>query len=101
MQFLIAVALVLAVGVGLWSLWDRFRPDDLPERLLKIPGLESICQEYLETIKQMKSGRFSTEEIHTLDSERQWLHNEILRQLELSRDDDLDVERFARRYLGW
>jgi hypothetical protein len=101
MQFLIVVAFVLVVGIGLWSLWNRFRPDDIPERLLKVPDLDSICQEYLDTIKRMSSGQFSTEEIYVLDSERQWLHNEILRRLGLRRDDDLDMERFAKRYLGW
>jgi hypothetical protein len=91
--------IVVFLGIGL--LWDRFRSSNIPERYLKVPGLETLCQEYLETIKRMNSGQFSVEELHELDSQRQWLHNEILRQLELDRDDGIDVIEFAKKYLGW
>ena len=49
----------------------------------------------------MNSGQFSIDEIQELDSDRQWTHNEILRRLGLNREDELDMERFAKRYLGW
>jgi hypothetical protein len=97
MELLTIIVLVVAAGM----LWDRFRSSNIPERLLKVPGLETICQEYLDSIKQMNSGRLTTEELQELDSQRQWLHNEILRQLSYDRDSGLDVIEFAKKYLGW
>jgi hypothetical protein len=44
----------------------------------------------------MNSGNFSIEEHHELDSQRQWLHNEILRQLGLDREDDFNMIEFAK-----
>jgi hypothetical protein len=98
LEIFVALAVIL-LGTGL--LWDRFRSSNIPERYLKITGLEAICQEYLDVIKHMNSGRFSLEELQELDSQRQWLHNEILRQLGLDRDHDFDVYAFAKQYLGW
>lgn len=92
------LVIILLLTSGL--LWDRFRSSTIPERYLKIPGLETICQEYLDTIKQMNSGLYTTEEIYQLDSQRQWLHNEILFRLELERDSDLDVMSLRKNILA-
>ena len=97
--FVIIGLVVVLLGLGVVSLWDRFRPDDLPERLLNVPGLEDLCQEYLDLIRRMNSGQFDLETLALLDSERQSTHEEILRRLGLDRSSNLDVERFARRYL--
>jgi len=54
----------------------------------------SIAREYLETVDQIRSGRFSTEEIYQLDSQRQLLHNEMCRITGYSRN--IDMYRAAR-----
>lgn len=49
----------------------------------------SLAKEYLNLIDHMRSGRFTTEEIHQLDSDRQWLHNELIRLTGLDPSDDM------------
>ena len=92
---IIVVTMMILVG-----LWDRFRRSTIADALLNTPGLDDICQEYLDTIARMSSGTVSMTILQALDSERQWLHNEILRRLGLDRSSALDVEEFARRYRG-
>ncbi len=103
MQLLMLAAIVvLLIGLGSRSLWDRFRRDNdygIKEWMLAVPGLEGICRDYLELIKEMKSGRHDRETIHYLDSQRQVAHDQILGYLELDRSAALDVEAFAKRYL--
>lgn len=56
--------------------------------------LLSLCREYRETVDAIRSGRFSVEEIHQLDSERQGLHNELIRLT--GYDRSADMYRVAR-----
>lgn len=39
--------------------------------------LLSLCREYVDLVNNMRSGQYTTEEIHTLDSERQLTHNSL------------------------
>lgn len=36
--------------------------------------IKTLCQEYIELVDAMRSGSYSTEYLHTLDSDRQWHH---------------------------
>ncbi len=105
MQLLMLAAIVvLLIGLGSRSLWDRFRRDNdygIKEWMLNVPGLEGICRDYLDLIREMKSGQYDRETLQYLDAQRQVTHNQILGYLELDRNDNLDVEAFAKRYLGW
>ncbi len=105
MQLLIIAALtIIIVGLGVHTLWDRFRgagDDGIKEWMLNVPGLDGICRDYLDLIREMKSGQYDRETLHHLDSQRQVTHDQILGYLELDRSDNLDVEAFAKRYLGW
>lgn len=96
----IGVALIILLGAA-WSLWDRFRQDyGVEEWMLKMPGLDGVCSDYLDLIKQMKSGRHDRETLQYLDSQRQVTHDQILGYLGLDRSSPLDVEEFAKRYLN-
>jgi hypothetical protein len=96
----IGVALIILLGAA-WSLWDRFRRDyGVEEWMLKTPGLDGVCSDYLDLIKQMKSGRHDRETLQYLDSQRQVTHDQILGYLGLDRSSPLDVEEFAKRYLN-
>lgn len=53
------------------------------------PQLFSLAKEYLDLIDSMRSGRYSTAELHQLDSDRQWLHNELIRLTGLDPADDM------------
>lgn len=104
MSLLVIVAVTVVVSLGVHSLWDRFRgagDDGIQEWMLNVPGLEGICRDYLDLIREMHSGQYDRETIHHLDSQRQVTHDQILGYLELDRSDHLDVETFAKRYLGW
>jgi hypothetical protein len=101
---IIAAVTIVVVSLGVHSLWDRFRSaddDGIREWMLNVPGLEGICRDYLDLIREMKSGQHDRETIHHLDSQRQVTHDQILGYLELDRSANLDVEAFAKRYLGW
>lgn len=102
MIIIIALVVLLVIGTGSFSLWDRFRHDDEPikEWMLKLEGLDGLCRDYLDYIKQMKSGRYDLETIRYLDSQRQVTHDQLLAYLELDRSDDFDMEQFAKRYLA-
>jgi hypothetical protein len=103
MNSLITVGLVfLVLGLSVLGLWDRFRCDDgVQEWMLNVPGLDGLCQEYLDYIRQMSSGQHELEVLQYLDSQRQVAHDQILQALGLDRSNPLDVELFAQRYLGW
>lgn len=49
----------------------------------------ALCSEYVHTVDAMRSGRYTTDEIHTLDSERILLHDELCRLLTLDRSVDM------------
>ena len=100
----IAAISIVVVVLGVRTLWDRFRgagDDGIKEWMLNVPGLDGICRDYLDLIRDMKSGQYDRETLHHLDSQRQVTHDQILGYLELDRSANLDVEAFAKRYLGW
>jgi len=72
----------------------------IQEWMLKTPGLDGLCADYLDYIKEMYSGQHDRETIHYFDSQRQVTHNQILETLGLDRSSGLDLEEFARRYLN-
>jgi hypothetical protein len=57
----------------------------------------SLAQEYLDLIASMRSGGYTTDEIHQLDSQRQWTHNELIRLTGLHPSDDMAA--YCRRIL--
>jgi hypothetical protein len=59
--------------------------------------LLSLAKEYLDLIESMRSGRFSITELHQLDGDRQWLHNELLRLTSIDPADDMAA--YCRRLL--
>lgn len=61
------------------------------------PQLFDRAKEYLDLIDSMRSGKFSTDEIRQLDSDRQWLHNELTRLTGL--DPSEDMAAYCRRIL--
>jgi len=61
------------------------------------PTLLNLASEYLDLIEQMRSGGYTTEEIYQLDSQRQWVHNELLRLTGLDPADDMHA--YCRRIL--
>lgn len=100
-QYIVIGAVVVVFLGAAWSLWDRFRRDyGIEEWMLKTPGLGGICSDYLDLIKQMKSGRHDRDTLQYLDSQRQVTHEQILGYLGLDRSSPLDVEEFAKRYLN-
>ena len=105
MQLLVIAAItIIVVSLGIRTLWDRFRSandDGIKEWMRSVPGLDGICRDYLDLIREMKSGQYDRETLHHLDSQRQVTHDQILGYLELDRSANLDVEAFAKRYLGW
>lgn len=60
-------------------------------------NLLSLAREYLHLIAEMSSGRYTVEELHQLDSDRQWLHNELVRLTGL--DPTEDMHAYCRRVL--
>lgn len=103
---LLLIAAIVAIIVALLSargLWDRFKGDGdygIEPWMLRVEGLGGVCRDYLDLIKEMRSGRHDRETIHYLDSQRQVAHDQILGYLGLDRTADLDVAMFARRYLA-
>lgn len=59
--------------------------------------LLTLCREYLDLIDNMRSGRYTTEELHELDSQRQYTHNELCRLT--GYDRSVDMARVARLIL--
>lgn len=59
--------------------------------------LLTLCREYLDLIDNMRSGRYTTEELHELDSQRQYTHNELCRLTDYDRS--VDMARVARLIL--
>ena len=59
--------------------------------------LLTLAKEYLGLIEDMRSGRYTTAEIRQLDSDRQWLHNELIRLTGLDPSDDMAA--YCRRLL--
>ena len=103
MQPLLIAAIAIVILLSIRGLWDRFKGDDdygIEPWMLRVQGLDGVCRDYLDLIKEMKSGQHDRETIHYLDSQRQVAHDQILGYLELDRSTSLDVEAFARRYLG-
>jgi hypothetical protein len=103
MALYIALGAVIAVvlGAAAWNLWDRFRRDyGIEEWMLQVPGLDGLCSDYLDYIKEMTSGRHDRETLQYLDSQRQVTHDQILQHLGLDRSSPLDMEEFAKRYLN-
>jgi len=56
--------------------------------------LLTLCREYIELVDGMRSGQYSTGELHALDSERQHTHNELCRLT--GYDRTIDMYRAAR-----
>lgn len=56
--------------------------------------LLSLCREYIDTVDAMRSGSYTPADLHTLDSERQNLHNELCRLTGYGRN--VDMYRAAR-----
>ena len=87
MQLLIlTIIAIVVIGLGLRSLWDRFKDDEddgIKEWMLAVPRLDGVCREYLDLIREMKSGRHDRETIHCLDSQRQVTHDQLLGYLGL------------------
>src|SRR6266540_1114053 len=102
MQLLIIAAItIIVVSLGIHTLWDRFRSandDGIKEWMLNVPGLDGICRDYLDLIREMKSGQYDRETLHHLDSQRQVTHDQIFGYLDLDRSANLDVGAFANRY---
>ena len=57
--------------------------------------IKTLCQEYIELVDAMRSGSYSTDYLHTLDSDRQWHHNELCRLLRVDRT--VDMYRYVQR----
>jgi hypothetical protein len=51
--------------------------------------LLSIARAYIDLVNDMRSGRYTTEEVRQLDSDRQWHHNELIRLTGLDPADDM------------
>jgi hypothetical protein len=51
--------------------------------------LLTLCQEYIATVDAMRSGQYTVDELRTLDSERQLLHDELCRLTGYSRRADM------------
>lgn len=98
--FIAAVILIIIVGLGIRSLWDRFDSGGIEDWMLEVEGLEGLCHDYLDYIREMNSGTHDLETLHYLDSQRQVTHDQILYYLGLNRSHSLDMEKFARRYLN-
>lgn len=96
---IVAVAVIVIV-LGTRSLWDRFDSGGVEDWMLEVEGLEGLCRDYLDYVKQMSSGKFDTETIHYLDGQRQITHDQILYYLGLDRSHPLNMPKFARRYLN-
>lgn len=58
------------------------------------PYLISLAKEYCELVDGMRSGTFSLEELHELDSQRQTTHLELCRITGMSHS--ADMYRYAR-----
>lgn len=63
------------------------------------PYLISLCEEYVDLVNTIRSGGYSRNEYHQLDSQRQVTHNQLLDILNLTRDDDVDMYERARGIL--
>lgn len=100
MDVLLIAALIgiVVVSVGMHSLWDRFDSGGVEVWMLEVEGLDGVCQDYLDLIREMSSGSHDLETLHYLDSQRQVTHDQILAYLGLNRSHPLDMEKFARRY---
>ena len=59
--------------------------------------LFSIAREYLDTVAAIASGQYTLAEQYQLDSQRQWLHNELIRLTGLDPADDMVA--YCRRLL--
>jgi hypothetical protein len=51
--------------------------------------LLTLCREYISLVDAMRSGQYTTDELHTLDSERQSLHTELCRLTGYTRRADM------------
>ncbi len=63
----------------------------------EVDNIRTLCAEYIELVDSMRSGEHSTDQLHTLDSDRQWHHNELCRLLRIDRS--VDMYRYAKYYL--
>ena len=53
------------------------------------PYLLSLCQEYIELVDTVRTGRYDADDWRELDSQRQVTHNQLLDITGLTRDDDM------------
>ena len=51
--------------------------------------LLTLAREYIATVDAMRSGQYTTDELRALDSERQYLHNELCRLTSYTRRADM------------
>ena len=59
------------------------------------PYLLSLCQEYVELIKTMKKGGYSTDQYRQLDSQRQVTHEQLIQITGIERDSGIDMYQYA------
>lgn len=97
---IVAVALIVIVLLSARNLWDRFDSGGVQDWMLEVEGLEGLCHDYLDYVKEMSSGKHDLETIRYFDSQRQVTHDQILYYLGLDRSYPLDMTKFARRYLN-
>lgn len=56
--------------------------------------LVTLAREYIELVDAMRSGSYTTADLHELDSQRQYTHNELCRLT--GYDRTVDMYRAAR-----
>ncbi len=97
---LILVAIAILVALLLAGSWLRRGDSGIRQWMLDIPGLDGLCQDYLDLIEAMDSPGHDMDALRYLDGQRQVTHTQILDELGLDRYTTLDMPEFARRYLG-
>ena len=75
---IVALTVIVIVLLGVRSLWDRFDSGGVEDWMLEVEGLEGLCSDYLDYVKEMSSGKHDVETIRYFDSQRQVTHDQIL-----------------------
>lgn len=57
--------------------------------------LISLCRDYIDLVDGMRNGRYTTEEVRQLDSQRLVLHDQLCQHTGFDRS--LDMYAYARR----
>lgn len=53
------------------------------------PYVLTLAREYVDLVSDMGSGAYTNEELHALDSQRQWQHNELIRVTGIDPTEDM------------